>query len=150
MSFFVGAIGGSTLATSAHLIGISQLFLIGSMQVFAVSLMIKVYNIVFRDKATESARTRVRSISEDENEDSTSVDSSYVSNSVLVPAANLADRDLMRAPISEFSSNNINFNEVKIEHFARSAGDAGYQLNQMPGIILRNTLGLLKIKFSKF
>lgn len=44
----------------------------------------------------------------------------------------------------------INFHEVKIEHFARSAGDAGYQLNQMPGIILRNTLGLLKIKFSKF
>ena len=34
----------------------------------------------------------------------------------------------------------INFNEVKIKHFKRSEGDAGYQLKQMPGIILRNTI----------
>tara|TARA_B110000503_G_scaffold138203_1_gene223928 strand:+ start:588 stop:1295 length:708 start_codon:yes stop_codon:yes gene_type:complete len=44
----------------------------------------------------------------------------------------------------------INFNEVQIKHFKRSEGNAGYQLNQMPGIILRNTIGLFKIKFSKF
>ena len=44
----------------------------------------------------------------------------------------------------------IKFDEVEIEHFKRSEGDAGYQLNQMPGIILRNTIGLFKIKFSKF
>ena len=44
----------------------------------------------------------------------------------------------------------INFNEVQIKHFRRSEGDAGYQLNQMPGIILRNTVGLFKLKLSKF
>jgi glycosyltransferase involved in cell wall biosynthesis len=44
----------------------------------------------------------------------------------------------------------INFNEVQIKHFKRSQGDAGYQLNQMPGIILRNVIGLFKIKLSKF
>lgn len=44
----------------------------------------------------------------------------------------------------------IIFNEIKIHHFRRSKGEAGYKLYQMPGIILRNTIGLLKIKFSKF
>ena len=44
----------------------------------------------------------------------------------------------------------IHFNEVQIKHFKRSQGDAGYQLNQMPGIILRNVIGLFKIKLSKF
>jgi glycosyltransferase involved in cell wall biosynthesis len=44
----------------------------------------------------------------------------------------------------------INFNEVKIDHFKRFGGESGYKLNKMPGIILRNTVGLLKIKFSSF
>mgnify|MGYP001181224563 CR=1 FL=1 len=44
----------------------------------------------------------------------------------------------------------ISFNEVEIKHFKRQEGDAGYRLNQMPGIIIRNTIGLLKIKLSKF
>ena len=44
----------------------------------------------------------------------------------------------------------INFNEVKIEHFKRSEGDAGYKLSQMPGIIIRNTIGLFIIKLSNF
>ena len=44
----------------------------------------------------------------------------------------------------------IKFNEVKIQHFKRSEGDAGYKLNQMPGIILRNTIGLFIIKLSNF
>ena len=44
----------------------------------------------------------------------------------------------------------INFNEVKIQHFKRSEGDAGYKLNQMPGIIMRNTIGLFKIRLSNF
>jgi len=44
----------------------------------------------------------------------------------------------------------INFNEVKIEHFKRFGGVSGYKLQKMPGIILRNTIGLLKIKFSSF
>ncbi len=43
----------------------------------------------------------------------------------------------------------INFNEVPILHYKRTQGDAGYKLIKMPGIILRNTMGLLKIKFSK-
>jgi hypothetical protein len=44
----------------------------------------------------------------------------------------------------------INFNEVKIDHFKRLGGESGYKLNKIPGIILRNTIGLLKIKFSSF
>ena len=40
----------------------------------------------------------------------------------------------------------IYFDEVKIEHFKRSNGDAGYKLSQMPSIIIRNTIGLFKIK----
>ena len=44
----------------------------------------------------------------------------------------------------------INFNEVKIQHFKRSEGDAGYKLSQMPGIIIRNTIGLFIIKLSNF
>ncbi len=44
----------------------------------------------------------------------------------------------------------INFNEVKIKHFKRFGGVSGYKLQKMPGIILRNTIGLLKIKFSSF
>lgn len=44
----------------------------------------------------------------------------------------------------------INFNEVKIEHFKRFGGVSGYKLQKMPGIILRNTIGLIKIKFSSF
>jgi hypothetical protein len=43
----------------------------------------------------------------------------------------------------------LNFNEVKINHFKRSEGEAGYKLSQMPGIIFRNTVGLFKIKLSK-
>lgn len=44
----------------------------------------------------------------------------------------------------------IYFDEVKIEHFKRSNGDAGYKLSQMPSIIIRNTIGLFKIKLSNF
>ena len=43
----IGAIGGSTLATHAKTIGIPQLFLIGAMGIFSVSLFIKVYCICF-------------------------------------------------------------------------------------------------------
>ena len=44
----------------------------------------------------------------------------------------------------------IKSSNLKIKHFKRSEGDAGYQLKQMPGIILRNTVGLFKIKISNF
>ena len=44
----------------------------------------------------------------------------------------------------------IEFIEVAILHFKRNQGEAGYKISQMPGIIIRNTIGLLKIKFSKF
>jgi len=43
----------------------------------------------------------------------------------------------------------IEFNEVTISHFKRSQGNAGYKFIQMPGIIFRNTIGLIKIKLSK-
>ena len=44
----------------------------------------------------------------------------------------------------------IKFNQVKIQHFKRIKGDAGYKLNQMPKIILSNTIGLFIIKLSNF
>ena len=43
----------------------------------------------------------------------------------------------------------LNFKEVSITHFKRTKGEAGYKITNLPGIIIRNTLGLLKIKFSK-
>ena len=42
----------------------------------------------------------------------------------------------------------LNF-KVSIKHFKRTKGEAGYKISSLPGIIIRNTLGLLKIKFSK-
>lgn len=44
---------------------------------------------------------------------------------------------------------NIELKEVKIKHFKRIEGEAGYSLIKMPGIIIRNIIGLLSIKFSK-
>ena len=38
--------------------------------------------------------------------------------------------------------------EVPIIHFKRESGEAGYKLKNLFGIILRNIVGLLKIKFS--
>ena len=43
----------------------------------------------------------------------------------------------------------ITFKEVSIEHFKREVGEAGYKLINLPGIILRNFIGLLKIKINK-
>lgn len=43
----------------------------------------------------------------------------------------------------------IKLKEVPIEHFSRKSGAAGYSFLKLPGIILRNTIGLFKIKFSK-
>jgi ATP/ADP translocase len=63
----LGAISGSTLAANAPSIGISQLYLIGAMHIFCVSLLIKIYNIVYREDT--SIRSRVRSISEHEDDD---------------------------------------------------------------------------------
>ncbi len=37
--------------------------------------------------------------------------------------------------------------EVPINHYKRETGEAGYKLIKLPGIILRNIIGLLKIKF---
>ena len=60
-----GSILGSTLATHAVPVGISQLYFIGSITVFSVSLLIKLYHIVFRDKVTVQVETgRVRSVTE--------------------------------------------------------------------------------------
>ncbi len=43
----------------------------------------------------------------------------------------------------------LNLKEVPIAHFKRVKGEAGYKITNLPIIILRNTIGLLKIKFSK-
>jgi AAA family ATP:ADP antiporter len=61
----IGAIIGSTLATNSTDIGIPQLFLFGAMSIFSVSLIIKIYHIVYKESSNiESASNRVRSISE--------------------------------------------------------------------------------------
>ena len=44
---------------------------------------------------------------------------------------------------------NFYLKEVPIAHFKRIKGEAGYKITNLPIIILRNTIGLLKIKFSK-
>ena len=62
----IGAVTGSTLATSSGIVGIPRLYLLGSMSIFSVSILIKAYHIVFRDHATESQKIRVRSFSESE------------------------------------------------------------------------------------
>ena len=38
------------------------------------------------------------------------------------------------------------FNEVKIKHYKRDFGIAGYKLLQLPGIIIRNFIAMIKIK----
>ena len=44
---------------------------------------------------------------------------------------------------------NFNLKEVSIEHFERKEGEAGYTFSKLPGIIIRNFVGLLKIKLAK-
>ena len=44
---------------------------------------------------------------------------------------------------------NYKFKEVPIEHFGRNFGIAGYKLKNLPVIILRNFIGLLKIKLNQ-
>ena len=51
--------------------------------------------------------------------------------------------------IATCSKMKVGLSEVSIEHFARKSGVPGYGLLKLPGIILRNTIGLFKIKFSK-
>jgi len=61
----VGAILGSTVATTAETVGIAQLFLISAMSVFSISLLIKVYHIVYRDDdVTSQVKGRVRRVTE--------------------------------------------------------------------------------------
>ncbi len=42
----------------------------------------------------------------------------------------------------------IKIYEVPIKHYSRNIGEAGYKLKNLLGIILRNFIGLLKIKFN--
>ena len=43
---------------------------------------------------------------------------------------------------------NFKFYEVSIDHFKRDAGEAGYKLKNLIGIIFRNLKGLIKIKIN--
>ncbi len=43
----------------------------------------------------------------------------------------------------------MNFKEVPINHFKREKGTAGYKIIELPGIILRNFIGLIKIRVTK-
>jgi AAA family ATP:ADP antiporter len=61
----IGAILGSTLATRSVEMGIAQLYQVGAISVFFVSILIKLYHIVFRDRASlQMEKTRVRSTTE--------------------------------------------------------------------------------------
>ena len=44
--------------------------------------------------------------------------------------------------------NNYKIIEVPIKHFKRESGQAGYEFKNLFGIIIRNIIGLLKIKFN--
>jgi glycosyltransferase involved in cell wall biosynthesis len=44
---------------------------------------------------------------------------------------------------------NFDFIEVPIEHFQRKEGEAGYGISKLPGIIIRNIIGLFKIRLIK-
>lgn len=65
----VGAILGSTAATHTRELGIPALFIFGAIMIFSVSLLIKTYHITYHDYITESVKTRVRSISENDTSD---------------------------------------------------------------------------------
>ena len=41
---------------------------------------------------------------------------------------------------------NIKIKETPIEHFERTEGEAGYKINKLIGIIIKNAIGLLKNK----
>ena len=43
---------------------------------------------------------------------------------------------------------NLKFIEVPIKHFPRTKGEGGYKLKDMMGIIIRNVIGLIKIRIS--
>ena len=44
---------------------------------------------------------------------------------------------------------NFNLVEVPIEHYQRVEGEAGYNILGLPAIIIRNTIGLIKIRLFK-
>ena len=44
--------------------------------------------------------------------------------------------------------NKIKFYEAPIKHFRRTKGESLYKISKLAGIILRNTIGLIKIKFN--
>jgi ATP:ADP antiporter, AAA family len=65
----VGAILGSTIATNAHIFGVPQLFIIGSMTVLSVSLLMKVYGIIYKSMpSVQEMSTHVDSADDDESE----------------------------------------------------------------------------------
>ncbi len=70
-----GAIAGSTLATNSKSIGISVLFLAGALSIFSVSLVVKVYHVVFRRKLRSAyAALQTESEFSRERERATSID----------------------------------------------------------------------------
>ncbi len=60
-----GAIAGSTMATHSRLLGVPKLFLLSAISVLSITILLKVYSIVFRDdKTVIKSRLRIRSSSE--------------------------------------------------------------------------------------
>ena len=62
----VGAIGGSTLAANVDSIGYPFMFLIGAICAFSVTLLMKLYHIVFLDELTIASKERVRTYTEED------------------------------------------------------------------------------------
>ena len=48
--------------------------------------------------------------------------------------------------IGHCTKKDIKFKEISIEHFRRETGEAGYKLKDLIGIVVRNIIGLIKIK----
>jgi hypothetical protein len=67
----IGAVAGSTLATNSGKIGIPMLYLTGSMSIFSISILIKMYHIIYKDHKLEIeekiTKTIERQISNFEN-----------------------------------------------------------------------------------
>ena len=50
--------------------------------------------------------------------------------------------------VGESIKKKYKFKEISIKHYKRLKGQAGYELSNLPGIIFRNMIGLIKIKFN--
>ena len=68
---------------------------------------------------------------------------------------NISEKNLLKMKegfwwgfVGECVKKKYKFKQIPIKHFGRLNGDAGYKLLDLPSIIIRNIIGLIKIKFN--